>query len=581
MKIRFATDFKTWLDDNRWKPKSLAEKLGVQRQSVHNWMEGKSLPTNHEVIERLYRLGGDNLLLFANPGDKPRIPKSQFAFKVQGKQPLKGQIRIPGSKNGCLPMMCAALLTKEKCTFRNVPDISDVELLLSIFEFIGASVIWDKTRKIVEIEAKDLDPLKLKDCPEIRKMRAAILVFGPLLARFGKLQSFQPGGCVLGARSSNVHLDGLRDFGAQVSEDDTMITAEFSGKQFKNTRVLLPEASVTGTANLAMFAAGINDECELYFTATETHVTETLNMLQKMGAWIEGIGSHRLKIRGTDRLRGVDVTIPSDYLLAGTYAIAGVLTSGNLEIQNVNHTEMLSFYAMLKKTGAQFSFTGDTLRIEGDQGGLQSVGNVKTAIFPGFPTDLQSPFGVLLTQCDGESIIFETLFENRLTYLSELEKMGAKVHIMNAHQAMIKGKTPLKAAQVQSWDIRAGAAMVLAGLVAEGVTMINNISYIDRGYEKFDENLVRLGAKLERIELGLSGSWERVYPFGQIILFVYFLGDLILKYYAGSCRPYFDRSGWSPRGCLSRAYGEVGFRSSSGYRSGGCPVAKALARSGG
>lgn len=502
MKIHFAQDFKQWMEENRWKPKELAEKLGVQRQSVHNWIDGNTIPKNQEVIFRLYQLGGDNLIIFDNPEDKPRIPKSTHYFQVRGGTRLEGELSIPGSKNGALPMLCAALLTPETCIFHDVPEITDIELLLGIFEQMGAKTSWDKKSRIVEITAKNIDPSILAESAEIRKFRASILMLGPLLARFGSVEIVQPGGCVIGARPNDVHLNGFETLGAQVTTSEFSIKTEFKNKKFVQNQVLLPEASVTATENLAMFAAGVEDESELFFTATETHVTETLKMLETMGAEIEGIRTHRLKIKGTKNLKGGEFKIPPDYLLAGTYAIAAVLTQGDLTLRNVYHTELLSFYGLLRRTGANFEFDGDTLRIHGEQN-LKAIPKLQTAIFPGYPTDLQSPFGVLLTQCEGESMIFETLFENRLTYLSELEKMGANVQIMNSHQALVRGKTSLRARQIQSWDLRAGAAMVIAGMIADGITTVTNINYIDRGYEHFDENLRNLGANIERVEGGI------------------------------------------------------------------------------
>lgn len=420
-------------------------------------------------------------------------------FEIEGGHKLNGEIHIPGAKNAALPMLCAALLTTEKCIFTNVPEITDIKLLLQIFTKLGAEVSWNTDEKIVEIQAKNIDPNKLKDCAEVKKFRASILMVGPLLARCGQAEIMKPGGCVIGARPNDVHLNGFETFGVDVQDQDTKISLTFSAEKLAQSQYLLPEASVTATENLAIFAAGVADDSELFFTAAETHVTATLEMLSQMGAEIEGIRTHRLKIRGkkyTD-LRGGTFQIPPDGLLAATYAIAGILTNGDLTIKNVYHTELLSFYGLLRKTGANFSFQDDTLKVSGKQN-LKSISKLQTAIFPGFSTDLQSPFGVLLTQCEGESMVFETLFENRLTYLSELEKMGANIELMNAHQAKIRGKIQLKGTEVQSWDLRAGAAMVIAGLIANGTTKVTNIDYIDRGYEHFDTNLKKLGAKIER-----------------------------------------------------------------------------------
>ncbi len=420
-------------------------------------------------------------------------------FEIQGGVKLKGEINIPGAKNAALPMLCAALLTSEKCVFKNVPCIKDVATLLEIFHEIGVEISGDPDSKIVEIQAKEVDLDKLKVCEKVKKFRASILMLGPLLSRFGRVEIFQPGGCVLGARPNFIHLDGLRTLGAELLREDEKIALKFEGRKLANRRILLSEASVTGTENLAIFLAGKKEESEIYFSAAESHVCATLQMLQKMGANIEGIGTHCLKIKGNSRLKGGTFEVPPDGLLVGTYAIASTLTGGELLIHNVEHKELFSFYGALKRIGGRFDMEDNALRVFPSEH-LKAIPKIQTAIYPGFSTDLQSPFGVLLTQCEGESLIFETLFENRLTYLQELKKMGAKVEVLNAHQAKITGPVKLQGTEIQSWDLRAGAAMVLAGLVAEGTTKVTNVDYIDRGYERFPENLEKLGAKIKRIK---------------------------------------------------------------------------------
>jgi UDP-N-acetylglucosamine 1-carboxyvinyltransferase len=506
MKIQFKIPVRDWLEKNRWTPKTLAEVLGVSRQTIHHWIDGKSVPKNEGIIFTLLTLSTNELIEFDDQTGVPKkfrtLMKQQVQnqyFEVEGGHSLNGSVQIPGAKNAALPMLCAALLTNQKCTFHNVPEISDIEHLLDIFETLGVEVSRDFDKKIVEIQAKNLDPTKLKDCAEARKFRASILIVGPLLARTGQAHILRPGGCIIGARPNDIHLNGFETFGAQVKESATGIELKFEKNKFEHHQLLLPEASVTATENLATFAAGVADQSEILFGAAETHVQGLLRMLQDMGAEIKGIGTHELKITGKKwtELKGGDFVIPSDGILVGTYAIASVLTRGDVMIHNVNHRELYSFYGALKRTGAQFELLDNALHVTGTPK-LTAIPKIQTAIYPGFSTDLQSPFGLLLTQCEGKSMVFETLFENRLTYLSELEKMGAKVEIMNAHQARITGVTPLRAANVQSWDLRAGAAMVLAGLIAEGKTKITNIDYIDRGYEHFDTNLKALGAKISR-----------------------------------------------------------------------------------
>lgn len=420
-------------------------------------------------------------------------------FEIEGGYKLAGEVTISGAKNAALPMMCAALLTRKKCIFSNVPEIDDIEMLLKIFSEIGVDISRNFSEKTVTIQAKKIDLNILRECKLVKKFRASLLMLGPLLSRMRAVEIFQPGGCILGARPNFIHTDGFQTLGAELLSEGETIALQFKRETLLNRRILLSEASVTGTENLALFLAGQEEEAEIYFAAAEPHVCATLRMLQKMGAEISGIGTHHVKIRGTQSLEGGIFEIPPDGLLVGTYAVAATLTQGEVLIKNVDHGELFSFYGAFKRVGGNFEMLENALKIM-PSSGLRAISKLQTAIFPGFSTDLQSPFGVLLTQCKGESLIFETLFENRLAYLAELEKMGAQVEILNAHQARITGPVSLRGTEVQSLDLRAGAAMVLAGLIAEGKTHVTNINYIDRGYEHFEKNLKNLGAKIVRVE---------------------------------------------------------------------------------
>lgn len=421
-------------------------------------------------------------------------------FEVLGGQRLEGEVHVHGAKNAALPMLCGALLTKEECIFHNVPDITDIQTLLDIFAYLGAEVSWSKSDRIVRVKAVSIDPDRLASCELAKQLRASILCIGPLLARFGEVKIPPPGGCIIGARPAFIHVDGLNTLGADIVQDNhEFIHLEYRRESLRNTRLLLSEASVTGTENLALFLALQPETSQVYFSAAEAHVCGVLKMLQQMGVEIDGIGTHHLTITGIKNLKGGNFVIPPDGILVGTYAVATALTQGNVKIFGVDHKELFSFYGILKRIGVQFEMGEGFLQVH-PSSRLEAIPKVQTAIFPGFSTDLQSPVGVLLTQCQGESLIFETLFENRLSYLLELEKMGADVEILNAHQAKVRGKTLLLGTEVQSWDLRAGAAMVLAGLVARGKTKITNIQYIDRGYEDFVGNLKRLGARITRVE---------------------------------------------------------------------------------
>ena len=422
-------------------------------------------------------------------------------FRIQGSHPLQGEITIPGSKNAALPMLCASLLTEEPCEFHNVPNITDIDKLLEIFQILGAKVERDLSQKKVRITARQLDAKKISQLQLIKKFRASLLVLGPLLARCQEALILQPGGCILGTRSNTTHLKGFQELGVNITEDPHSINARVE-KPIQDTTILLPEASVTATENLALFAAYQPTQTTITFAATEPHVTATLRMLQAMGAEIKGLQTHHLTIQGTPKLKGGVFTIPPDSLLAGTYALAGILTNGKITIHSVPHDELFAFYGLLRQTGAAFEFSAEKLEILPRSTPLQSPGKVQTAIFPGFSTDLQSPFGVLLTQCQGTSLIFETLFENRFSYIYELEKMGAQIQMLNAYQVQITGATSLRGRMVESWDLRAGAAMVLAGLVAKGETCVTQIDYIKRGYENFAENLQALGAQITEVQSG-------------------------------------------------------------------------------
>lgn len=421
-------------------------------------------------------------------------------FEVRGGNKLQGELRINGAKNAILPMLCAALLTKEECIFTDAPDISDVQILLDIIEELGAKVSRDKIAQTITVQAENIDPKKLGLSNQARQMRASILLLGPLLARFGEATIPTPGGCIIGARPNHVHLEGFENFGGVVEEGDGYIKITMPNKKLKNNNVFLPEASVTGTENLAIFLAGKAEESHIHFGATEPHVSGFMHMLADMGADMKGIGSQDVTIIGSENLKGGTFKVPSDGILAGTYIIAAIITEGDVWFHNVDHRELFFFYDMLKRMRVSFEIKNDSIHIYGKQN-LKAIKRIRTAVYPAFLPDLQSPAGLLLTQADGKSMIFETLYEGRLTYLQELEKMGANVQVLNPHQAVVWGKTSLQGVEVQSWDLRAGATMVLAGLIADGVTKVTNINYIDRGYENFAGNLQKLGADIRRVEV--------------------------------------------------------------------------------
>lgn len=413
-------------------------------------------------------------------------------FIIRGGKPLSGVVKVSGSKNAALPLLAATLLTSKECILRNIPDVADVRLMLEILEKIGAKYSFEKN--VVKIQTVKIKSTRIE--PELaEKMRASILLLGPLLARANKAEIAFPGGCVIGKRSVHAHAYALEKLGAK--DKSTANILKFVTKGIKAKAFNLPELSVTATENALMCAALTPGETKVRMAAYEPHVQDLCEFLKKLGVKITGVGTHTVKIAGKKNLSGATHTVTSDYLEVGTFAIATLLTRGKVRIENVVPKQLDSFFQKLEEVEANFFVGPNFLEILPSEK-FQPT-EIKTAVFPGFPTDLQAPFGVLLTQAKGKSRIFETLFEGRMNYLFELEKMGARIEVFNPHQAVVFGDGRLKPASVASCDLRAGAAMVLAALNARGVSEVSNIEYIDRGYENFEEKLRGLGADIERV----------------------------------------------------------------------------------
>jgi UDP-N-acetylglucosamine 1-carboxyvinyltransferase len=414
-------------------------------------------------------------------------------FIVQGGNSLQGEVQISGSKNAALPIICASLLTKEKTVLDNVPDIADVRSMIKIIEFYGAKVSFkNNTLQIEPSHLENLEP------PEnlIKKMRASVLLAGALLGRLKEVKMAFPGGCVLGKRSLHSHTYGFSKLGVDIVNDETCL--HLKAEKIKGQRIILPERSVTATENIIMAATLAEGVTDLRLAATEPHVQDLCLFLNKMGAKIEGIGTSSLKITGVKELKGVRYAVTGDYLEAGTFAISAVATQGHVMINGIDPNQLDSLWQKFEEIGANFKLHKNSVEILPVKE-LRATKMLQTGVYPSFPTDLQAPFTVLLTQANGVSKVFETLFEGRLNYLFELEQMGAHVEYLNPHQALIIGKTPLKGMPISSCDIRAGASMVVASLIAKGTTEVNNIRYIDRGYQGLDEKLVKLGAQIKRV----------------------------------------------------------------------------------
>lgn len=417
-------------------------------------------------------------------------------YRITGGVPLKGDVTISGSKNAALPLIAASVLTEGETVLTNVPFLRDIKVILKTLDFLGAETSFiDGT---VRIRTHNLQSKPIP-AEYVSKLRGSIVLLGPLLARFGVVEMSYPGGCVLGKRSVEAHIAALTQLGAEDMSTDEVLHLQGT---LKAGVVILPEFSVTAAENAIMAAALVPGESRIEMAAAEPHVQAVEKFVQKMGATVEGIGSHTVTVHGQSKLECKEFRVPSDYLEAGCFVIAALVTRGKVRLHEFEYDHLISFLDTLKRMGAEWKYDAEAkvLLVDGEISSLKAT-SVKTNIFPGFPTDLMAPMGVVMTQATGVSRVFERMFEGRMAYLYELEKMGAHIEILNAHQALIIGPSQLKSATVVSNDIRAGAAMVIAALCAEGDTTIMDVRYIERGYEHLDEKLRSLGAKVEKIEI--------------------------------------------------------------------------------
>jgi UDP-N-acetylglucosamine 1-carboxyvinyltransferase len=425
-----------------------------------------------------------------------------ITYRVRGGVPLQGDVIVGGSKNAALPLIAGSVLVSGETILSNVPRLRDTEAMLEILRFLGAEAEFENgTVRIntVNLQSKPI-PAQYVD-----KLRGSIVLLGPLLARFGVVEMAYPGGCVLGKRPVEAHIQAMTQLGATDMSTDEVLHLQGT---LRAAHVILPEFSVTATENVVLAAALIPGETRIDLAAGEPHVQDVERLVQEMGAHVDGIGTHTVTVHGTETLKPVHHRVISDYLEAGALALAALVTKGKVRIHDVDRFHLLSFLETLRRAGCVWKYDDmqQMLFVDGEISSLKAM-KVQTNIFPGFPTDLQAPMGVAMTQAKGVSRIFEVLFEGRMAYLYELEKMGAHIEILNAHQALIIGPTPLKGGRtVASNDIRAGSAMVLAALCADGETTITDVRYIERGYDRLDEKLKSLGAHIERIDASVSSK---------------------------------------------------------------------------
>ena len=416
-------------------------------------------------------------------------------FIIEGENPLEGEIEVRGSKNAAGALLAATLLTDEECLIDNLPRISDIFNLLEILREMGVDIEWINERKIRIKSGEKVDPEKI-DFEKVSKARISVLLIGALLPRFKEFKISRPGGDRIGLRPISTHLQALKQLGAEIKEAGDFYY--FKSTRLEGKEIVLQEFSVTATENLMMAATLSEGETIIKGAACEPHVQDLAKMLNSMGGNIEGIGTHTLKIHGVKKLKGaVHKTIP-DYLEAGTFIIIGASVGKKLKVDNIVSEHLDLFLAKLKEIGVEFRRTDDSIEVLG--GGDLKPARVQALPYPGFPTDLLPIIVPLLTQAKGKSLIHDPLYPNRFSYVDELRKMGADIEIVDPHRAFVFGKTPLKGFRIESWDIRAGMSLIIAGLMARGKTIIENAEQIDRGYERIEERLQGLGANIKRIK---------------------------------------------------------------------------------
>jgi len=419
-------------------------------------------------------------------------------FIVTGGVPLHGEVRIAGAKNAVLKMMAAAALTEDRCVLRNVPRISDVQILRGAMTDIGFLV-----RPIegdgLEITAAGADWLFVP-LEAAKRMRSSFILLGPLLSRFGRVIISNPGGDRIGRRPVDLHVDAMRALGAEIEYKNGYYFAQ-APRGLRGARIAFPYVTVMGTENAMLAATLARGSTVIENAAREPEVDDLVTMLLAMGAKIERTAPHRLEIEGVDRLRGVEHRVLGDRLEAGTFAMAAAVTGGEITVRGVDPTHLSAFTDLLASMGIPidtFEEDGGGLRVRG--GDVIRPADVETQPYPGFATDLQAPLSVLMTQADGVSTIHETIYEDRLDYTTELVKMGAVIEVLDERHARIAGPTPLHGREVEIADLRAGATLILAALAAAETSVISGVEHVDRGYEAIESKLVDLGAQITRID---------------------------------------------------------------------------------
>jgi UDP-N-acetylglucosamine 1-carboxyvinyltransferase len=427
-------------------------------------------------------------------------------ISIVGGKSLTGSLAISGAKNAALPLMIASLLTSERLTLRNIPNLADVVTLARILRNHGVDLAVDGKRSNPSPYLGETFHLTARDIVDttapyemVNRMRASFWVLGPLLARCGEARVSMPGGCAIGTRPVDLHLMGLKAMGAEIEIDGGYVVAK-APKGLKGARVIFPKVSVGATHAVLMAAALARGETVIENAAREPEIGDVAECLVKMGASVEGLGTSTLRIQGCDRLEGAVHTVLPDRIETGTYAFAVAAAGGDVELRGARKSLLETAFSALEKTGVRVTETEHGVRITRNGGALEPI-TIETQPFPGFPTDLQAQLMALMTKADGTSVIRETIFENRFMHVQELARLGADIQLQG-DTAIIKGVKALRGAQVMATDLRASVSLVIAGLMAEGKTTINRVYHLDRGFERLEQKLSGCGASIERIVSG-------------------------------------------------------------------------------
>lgn len=412
---------------------------------------------------------------------------------ITGRAPIAGSIRASGAKNAVLPILAATLLADKPVTLNNIPHLNDVTTIMELLGRLGTHITIDE-RLSIEIDSSEVNnfvaPYEL-----VKTMRASILVLGPLLARYGRAEVSLPGGCAIGSRPVDVHIKGVEALGAKVNVDNGFITATVDGR-LKGAKIDLGKITVTGTENIIMAAALADGESVIYNAACEPEVEDLANFLNSIGAKIEGAGTDTIRIQGVDTLGGGTYSVLPDRIETGTYLIAAAMTGGQIRVKDVVPKTLKAVLDKLTEAGAKIEIGDNWIDLD-MQGKRPKAVDISTAPYPYFPTDMQAQFMAMNLIADGESVITENVFENRFMHVHEMRRMGADIRL-EGNRAICRGREGLTGAPVMATDLRASASLVLAGLVAEGDTIVDRIYHIDRGYECIEEKLSLLGANIRR-----------------------------------------------------------------------------------